>query len=624
MRPEEYEELINLYESPLEKSTVLRYESNYQHFILRKKITNSDHYKIILKEILQRKKLEHANITTLLKADIDTNLQSIANYYQYSPYNINNIAFNNINAVLQLAIEGLKGIRYLHQNHLPHGDIRPESIGYFPNDKTFKLLERVSSKTVADLQMDYILAGQELYMEPFMYNQLSNRGVNGVGSNLFKNDVFAFGMVIIKAANPHLLDLSRVDDRKHKLFNYGEFMLQLNNGVKLSRSTEYQRFIDLVINGLLESNSQERYTAEKALQYIANFAKTIKVTEPKFDLKFEAVYMKSPKSVYLGVSSEQFTSKGIIKPRMPYSILNYIHKLYDERKCKNNNTTIDTKVDKDKYDRSANSPVIGFVADVDEFSEVSVQYEDEERDEKSRSIKVSTPNREKFFHEINECERLVDTQKKRLSSNQSNGSIEIEIRSKMNRIDDTKGSKILELNFVEDFSIKYTSTNVSLLEIGYIINKRKCKRIIPTDDLFNKPLIVKIKRLKSHIMVNTPQIDKYSPSRVEPRTQTSLKTQNKNQTGSIYGRQLIKNFEPMEKSYTHVPLNFRDKFMQYKERQSHQDALWSGNRAVKDIFRNSHRESYLYTHKAYDNERISCTSHNSYYGNVSIFHRLQI
>lgn len=564
MRDDEYEELFDTHESLTEKSTILRGKTNPQDFVLRKKTTLADteEYKRVLKEVLQRKKLEHSNLTNLIRVNIDSPLQTITSYYEHSQYSATNVGCDNIAAVMQLAVEGLRGLVHLHQNHLVHGDVRPENLCFFEEGQIFKLTEKPSWKPAAELQRDHIDTGAPLYMDPSMFNEICNRA-GGTNLNVFKNDVFAMGLVIVQAADPELLDLDKVYDGKYKLFNYSELMLQLNSGVARQSSTDHRRFIELIAESMLDSKRQDRISSERALVIIQDFARTLHLTSPSFTLRPSSLYGKSAKSVYLGVCSDQFKSQDINQAKISTPLSAYIRKSMEAHR-KSSIKESSASMHTEKLDRSLRSPVVGFVGNVHELSETSVDYPD--RGTIQQMIKTETPTR--FREEAQRIsEQRILTHKKLLKTNKSEEDLVIEIRSSQQRQSREQCSEIIELSLVDDFVLKYSKGDNSQIEVNYTIGQQSCRRIIPATVLAEKSLIVQIKRSKSHTPIRGPLAD--------------VKTINEIHVGGTKPQmhqtvELRKNIEKLSQSFARVPLNFKARLIEYKVNQSQQSLSRTG------------------------------------------------
>lgn len=573
MKIDDYEELFDLYESINEKTTVLRNQTDKTKFILRKKINTYDlvQYQNILREIIKRKKIEHDKIADLIKVKIDSTSQTITNYYVHSPNEVNSITFNNINSIIQLTLDAYKGLAFLHRNGLVHGDIRPETICYFENYNCFKLIEKTSWRNILELQKSYITEGKPLYIDPLIFNELLNKDIQNFKVDLYKNDIFALGLVIVEALDREMLNISNFYNKKLKVFNNGKFMAQLQKGIRTLKCPEYQQLYDFLITNILETNEKNRISAEQAVKHIEALAKFIKRNDPIFTLNKYSVMTNSTNIIYTGYNSGLFK---IVKSKLDNklspqsSLTNRPRSNIDDKR----NYRASQYIEADKSTNNKNNLFLGFVENKIKESGESIKYNsiDFNKDKLIKLIKSSTAKR---TSRNNKIAKLINTEKKKLSSCLLNDeTIEITLRKGNNNI--STRYKIIELNDINDLNIMYSKTDPFQMHIEYSIGTQVCRRIINTTDMGEEFLILKIATKKENpirettntakkIFLNNLNNEEYAINSTIEKTDNSIDTSS--------AKKLIK----WSKYFTHIPQQYIKKIINYKKTQMNNRYIYS-------------------------------------------------
>lgn len=575
MKDEDYEELFDLYKTPTDTATVLRHKTNASELILRKRLKTSDPklYKSALKEILQRKKLENTYISNILRANIDVKNNSVTGYYEHSKYPVSNITFNNLEAVVQLALNTLNGLVYLHQYKLAHGDIRPETIYYFDEEQRFKVIDRLTWKPAIDVQKEHIGEGKGCYTDPAFFNEVMS-GVEGpIDTDLYKNDVFAIGIMLVQVMEPHILNLDKIYDTRSRTFSYDNFNAQLKSVLEAQKNGDFRRFLELIIDTLLEPDTDERLTAEKSLQAFETFAKTINLTEPKLTLRKSSVYSKSLKTVYLGATSDQFQEDEVHIGENPSRLSNYLKRsVFNSKPASTKNEPID-RIEADRDSKSVRSHVIGFVADVDEFSGESVDYQNEQFKTWGNNRGMTEYLDSRATQSANRFDKQIDTEKKQVAMTEpgEEAYIEIEIRSRVGtraeELPQTVQLKVIQLDDINDLRIQYDSKTSSRIELGYSIGTRSCKKIIEMGSLADMPVQLRIKHSKTRSALQTPY-EVSSPFRNKVQnSQTTLKSFNPQPIRQFNVNSDVANGNKVTDLYVHIPISYKEKLLSYRQSQ---------------------------------------------------------
>ncbi len=140
--------------------------------------------------IIERKKLKHPNISSLVKFDLFPEFNSIDAYFEYSPLNLTTLEIENLETYLQCMYDILKAMLFLQKRTLIHSDIRPEYICYFPKEKAFKLLDKkIMNENPLKTHLRHLKQSSKLYLAPQFFDEIL-KFPKIKFLNFFKNEIF--------------------------------------------------------------------------------------------------------------------------------------------------------------------------------------------------------------------------------------------------------------------------------------------------------------------------------------------------------------------------------------------------------------------------------------------------
>ena len=195
-------------------------------------------------------------------------------YSTSTPPKITHRSFNP-KTLWRITREILHGMKFLEQNRMVHGDIRPELISVpVKREDNFRLVDRLAdaSPPVA-IQLKNLQDRKDLYMSPDFFRCLSRKS-KSLRHNPFKTDVFSLGLVILEAGLLEAVqsiysERKRDIDTEKRVKFVRKFIEKYNEDVTLQET--------LII--MLEFSEDLRQTPSELLQTIRDMrTKTQRVT----------------------------------------------------------------------------------------------------------------------------------------------------------------------------------------------------------------------------------------------------------------------------------------------------------------------------------------------------------
>ena len=229
-----------------------------------KKIILSDELdvKSAIKEYKISTKLKHENIVKLLglyttKLDITTYAVYIlmevgkTDWEKEIRSHIDKKIYYEEIELISIIKQLIGAFSFLQKNNIVHRDIKPQNILIFKDNK-YKLADFGESKEISNINYSLLngsLRGTELYMSPLLLNGLRNGQID-VKHNLYKSDVFSFGLCLLYAATSCYQNLYDI----RKFVNMKELSMFIENNL---RNKYCKKVIDLIIS-MLEIHEKKR------------------------------------------------------------------------------------------------------------------------------------------------------------------------------------------------------------------------------------------------------------------------------------------------------------------------------------------------------------------------------
>ena len=595
MKDEEYEDLTDIFTTPNESATVLCRKDRAGELKLRKRLTAAEagHYQRALREVLQRKKLEHENVAELIRVNIDATQQTITSFFEHSKHTAADAIFDNIEGVLKMAVESLRGLAFLHGNDMAHGDIRPGCIGYNEQQRCFKLLERPFWSVGTKAQRERVRSQQDAGVDPESFNLLMSDSREERHSDPFASDVFALGLTIIRVVDRTALDLAKVYDVGTGVFNQNEFTKQLGSLLAQQRHDDYRLFLEVIIKHMLGTDSRRRLTAEQTLIELEALALKHGQVEPEFTFASSNKGTGEAKPSYLGISSANFRSEDGGHSDPPSKLSSYIKKSIANSQRKDSRHELSEKANCEKDSKSVRSHVIGFTADVNEISGESVDYPNGEPNS-PKQPRLSYPEAETRDAERDpETKDKTRTEKKMLWGNEYED-IVIEIRSVRKNDNRQREPEVVELDGIDGLKLEFSRAVSDQIQLGYSTGTQSCKRLISTGSLADTPLHLRIKRFKDKSSNLESQVTNSYPMAKPYDSQETIKALKAQPMKGFNLRDHNDSVAKISKSYCNVPTSYKEKLLAYKQRQRDKGLVRSQQYKLSNVNEDNRQYSVLY------------------------------
>lgn len=584
MIEENYEFIFGINQDSLEKSEILRDKEDPSVFVHLRRLEKSDSrlYQIYLKNLFQRKKFDHPHIVELIKVNLNPKMKTIESYFEHSPYNLDFIQFDNFDGIVQCTRDILSGLDYFMEMDYEHGTLNSKSICYFSKNKVFKLENRRQLHLpVLELQQQNYKKDELTGLSPETFELLSAEKVDKEELNVFKNDVFSLGVIILNLIYPDKLNANRFYDKKFNFFYKEKFITLLNEMVECEKDFLKKEFVKLLIKKMVNTDVNERADPCEALEHVDGYIETYfdgySQLKTKLKLKRNSVYSRSTKKHFLAISSDQFRVEeeiniGIDDNKSRSSNLsNYIkkHSIEMQKSLVENSQ----RSDREKNEREVNSNsmrkissksknLIGFISEIGHESEneQSVHYEStndnkpvkslNDMDISDRTITVLS-NRKSKENPLIDIEKEdyashtnnVGTEKKQLSnsgllkekrqniSKEDDIILEIKIKSNTHQNMHERGSEydVIEISNIEDLNLRFDSKLKDRVELIYNMREQgesdQVKKINETKSLSYTPLRLRICNFTNLKTVKNP-LNNYSFHNQAEESSITLKNTN--------------------------------------------------------------------------------------------------
>lgn len=164
----------------------------------------------------------------------------------------------NSNELTNLLYQQVNAQSYLQSQGMAHGDIQPVLIGYDPEKKESKLIDKndlaSNDQAILQMQKNRVLSQntQSIYQSPLMYENLK-KGNMKFQFDKNKEDAFALGLVLLEAGNGKKIDniydskqgkvneaalSAHVDEFNRKFGNQNQLLVQSVSGLVAPRESD--------------------------------------------------------------------------------------------------------------------------------------------------------------------------------------------------------------------------------------------------------------------------------------------------------------------------------------------------------------------------------------------------
>ena len=172
------------------------------------------------------------------------------------------------NQLISIMSSLIKTFSLLQKKNISHRDIKPQNVLVF-NDNKYKLADFGEAKELLDdtkVTEKRTLRGTELYMSPILFFALKSRKpIKYVKHNIYKSDVFSFGLCLLFAA---LLTFESIYDVRELTNNE-----EVNKVVEKYLSERYSKKLVNFIKKMIDLNEDTRsdfIELEQEFNYIKN------------------------------------------------------------------------------------------------------------------------------------------------------------------------------------------------------------------------------------------------------------------------------------------------------------------------------------------------------------------
>ena len=172
------------------------------------------------------------------------------------------------NQLISIMSSLIKTFSLLQKKNISHRDIKPQNVLVF-NDNKYKLTDFGEAKELLDdtkVTEKRTLRGTELYMSPILFFALKSRKpIKYVKHNIYKSDVFSFGLCLLFAA---LLTFESIYDVRELTNNE-----EVNKVVEKYISERYSKKLVNFIKNMIDLNEDTRsdfIELEQEFNYIKN------------------------------------------------------------------------------------------------------------------------------------------------------------------------------------------------------------------------------------------------------------------------------------------------------------------------------------------------------------------
>jgi hypothetical protein len=192
---------------------VYQHHASDQVLIMKEKVANNEnHMRQEESNIEKRDLLRHPNLMVLKDWSCEKTSNFCATFYKMKTFYL--FHFNNVEEMvkqklkegknfedfelMQLLYDGVDVLSYMQANGFSHGFIRPELV--LKDEKgQYVLADRLLEGSSVDAQIYCRQSGFDMYCSPVIWNNLHT--TKQEEHNPYKDDAFAFGLVLLKAAN---------------------------------------------------------------------------------------------------------------------------------------------------------------------------------------------------------------------------------------------------------------------------------------------------------------------------------------------------------------------------------------------------------------------------------------
>ena len=255
---------VTLYSNPATKSFVAMKE---------RKVTDKAEAGRLIGAARQRLAMKHPNLINLLDYSVTKQSELCSSFYivryffefpkndlrkQFTDRQKQGVGFNS-QELTNVLYQQIQVQSYLQSQGLAHGDIQPVLIGYDPEKKESKLIDKsdlaANEQAVIAMQKNHLLSQSSgsVYQSPAMYQNLK-KGNQKFTFDKNKEDAYALGLVLLEAGNGRKIDniydgKSGTVDQNALNQHLSEFRGKFESGNQLLTST---------VANLVNPNESER------------------------------------------------------------------------------------------------------------------------------------------------------------------------------------------------------------------------------------------------------------------------------------------------------------------------------------------------------------------------------
>lgn len=244
---------------------ILEMESDSTDRIIKKVFsskTPEEHHQLYSK-LKTRVDQEHKNLINLLQIDEDEEMLTTKLFIEYSEgvFRIKNL---NPEELINFISDALEGLSELELNGRFHGNLRPDFIGWFKNDNSFKIIDDFNSlSNEGNVHLQNIENFNPLFISSFIFESLIQEKIFKCFAGP-KEDSFALGLIILE----YFLEdqeLQTIYDYNLQKFNQQHFEIILKKCSKKESNINLREIIRFASENLLKICLTERKTPSQSL-----------------------------------------------------------------------------------------------------------------------------------------------------------------------------------------------------------------------------------------------------------------------------------------------------------------------------------------------------------------------
>lgn len=314
--------LASLLDANLGKISILRDPATNELLMLKEQEEQThEGFRLHAAQLEIRKKLACPFIPALVSTDLrpDAGCGLIRAFFEYSPLQLSHLHLLNIETAVKLCSDLFGAAAFLQDRSMFHGDIRPELVAFYPEQRVFKLCDKILNDSYPTVsQFKHIEAGDQLFLSPKYFNEIINNKTEKLHYDYFKNESFAIGMITLQAMFPRNFVPVEFYNKKLRLFEKPKFHNLLRAFLHHAHSPLERTLLLFLSKHILCINEKKRLKPKEAYQKLEEITREhAPEISQNLSLKIDS-RLKQKISFDVGFRQlSSFVDDGVVPPRHP-------------------------------------------------------------------------------------------------------------------------------------------------------------------------------------------------------------------------------------------------------------------------------------------------------------------